>query len=186
MIETDRVTHVAQEPELVDTPSHSGQGQKIARCPRCRIAIWSHYGGSGPLVQFVRVGTLDEPDRLAPNIHIFTASKQPWFCRRAFRPCRNTTTETRIGHPTAWIAGGPCYRGSEPTAHHVRPKGPSTEDGSIDAGGSTRVGEEQARNGKIKEVNCAEAMQALVFASQALGETAWLNAAHKIAQLRQW
>jgi hypothetical protein len=26
----------------------------------------------------VRVGTLDEPDRLPPNIHIFTASKQPW------------------------------------------------------------------------------------------------------------
>jgi hypothetical protein len=29
-------------------------------------------------VRFVRVGTLDEPDRLPPDIHIFTASKQPW------------------------------------------------------------------------------------------------------------
>jgi hypothetical protein len=27
----------------------------------------------------VRVGTLDEPDRLPPDIHIFTASKQPWL-----------------------------------------------------------------------------------------------------------
>jgi hypothetical protein len=26
----------------------------------------------------VRVGTLDDPDRLPPDIHIFTASKQPW------------------------------------------------------------------------------------------------------------
>jgi hypothetical protein len=29
-------------------------------------------------MRFVRVGTLDEPDRLPPDMHIFTASKQPW------------------------------------------------------------------------------------------------------------
>jgi len=79
MIESDRVTRLAAEPELVDTPSASGAGQQIARCPRCRIALWSHYAGAGPLVSFVRVGTLDEPDRLPPDIHIFTASKQPWM-----------------------------------------------------------------------------------------------------------
>lgn len=27
---------------------------------------------------FVRVGTLDDPDAMPPDIHIFTASKQPW------------------------------------------------------------------------------------------------------------
>jgi hypothetical protein len=26
----------------------------------------------------VRVGTLDDPDRCPPDIHIFTLSKQPW------------------------------------------------------------------------------------------------------------
>jgi hypothetical protein len=78
MIESDRVTLLHGEVELVDTPSSSGKGQKIARCPRCRIAIWSHYAGAGDAVSFVRVGTLDAPDRLPPDIHIFTASKQPW------------------------------------------------------------------------------------------------------------
>ncbi|HJW52802.1 MAG TPA: GFA family protein [Burkholderiaceae bacterium] len=78
MIEADRVVHLGAEPEIVDTPSASGLGQKIARCPTCRIAIWSNYAGAGPAVRFVRVGTLDEPDRLPPDIHIFTASKQPW------------------------------------------------------------------------------------------------------------
>jgi hypothetical protein len=29
-------------------------------------------------VSFVRVGTLDEPDAMPPDVHIFTASKQPW------------------------------------------------------------------------------------------------------------
>ena len=79
MIEADRVTLLAGEPEIVDTPSASGKGQKIARCPQCRIAVWSNYSGAGPYVRFIRVGTLDEPDHLPPDIHIFTASKQPWL-----------------------------------------------------------------------------------------------------------
>jgi len=78
MIEADRVVHLNEEPQIIDTPSHSGQGQKIARCPKCLIAIWSNYAGAGPVIRFVRVGTLDAPDRLAPDIHIYTAFKQPW------------------------------------------------------------------------------------------------------------
>jgi len=78
MIEADRVNLLGAEPELVRTPSASGYGQTFARCPQCRIAVWSNYAGAGPLVRFVRVGTLDEPDHLPPDIHIFTASKQPW------------------------------------------------------------------------------------------------------------
>ena len=78
LIESDRVTLLAGEPEEVLTPSESGKGQRIARCPTCRIALWSHYAGAGALFRFVRVGTLDDPDRFPPEIHIFTASKQPW------------------------------------------------------------------------------------------------------------
>jgi hypothetical protein len=78
MIEADRMQLLGAEPEMVDTPSASGMGQKIARCPQCRIAVWSHYAGAGPMVKFVRAGTLDEPDHLPPDIHIFTESKQPW------------------------------------------------------------------------------------------------------------
>jgi hypothetical protein len=78
MIESDRVTELGGVPDLVATPSASGEGQDIARCPRCHIALWSHYAGAGPLVKFVRVGTLDTPDALPPDIHIFTATKQPW------------------------------------------------------------------------------------------------------------
>lgn len=79
MIEADRVSCLGLEPEIVHTPSASGAGQQIARCPHCRIAVWSHYAGSGPVVSFVRVGTLDEPDLLPPDVHIFTASRQPWL-----------------------------------------------------------------------------------------------------------
>lgn len=78
MIESDRVTSLGTEPELVHTPSDSGLGQHIARCPRCKVAVWSHYAGSGPVVRFVRVGTLDQPGLCPPDIHIFTASRQVW------------------------------------------------------------------------------------------------------------
>lgn len=78
LIEADRVELLSGEPEIVNTPSYSGKGQKIARCPKCRIAVWSNYAGAGDAVRFVRVGTLDDPDRLPPDIFIFTASKQPW------------------------------------------------------------------------------------------------------------
>ena len=78
MIEADRVELLAGAPEMVLTPSESGRGQKIWRCPNCRIAVWSNYAGAGDAVRFVRVGTLDQPDALPPDIHIFTQSKQPW------------------------------------------------------------------------------------------------------------
>src|SRR3546814_4178318 len=70
MIESDRMTLLSAAPEIVDTPSNSGKGQKIARCPRCRIVLWSHYAGAGPVIRFVRIGTLDDPDLLRPDIHI--------------------------------------------------------------------------------------------------------------------
>ena len=78
LIEADRVVLLCGSPQMVDTPSNSGKGQKIVRCPTCRIALWSNYGGAGDKVRFVRVGTLDDPDRFPPDIHIFTMSKQPW------------------------------------------------------------------------------------------------------------
>lgn len=64
--------------EMVDSPS--GKGQRIARCPKCDIAVWSNYymGGIKEGIRFIRVGTLDNPDRLPPDVHIFTTTKQPW------------------------------------------------------------------------------------------------------------
>ena len=78
VMEADRVELLQGEVEVVVTPSLSGKGQKISRCPKCRVALWSNYSGMGDLARFVRVGTLDEPDRFPPDAHIFTMSKQPW------------------------------------------------------------------------------------------------------------
>lgn len=78
MIESSRLMLLSGAPELVMTPSASGQGQKIMRCPRCRVALWSHYPQGGDGVAFVRVGTLDDPNQAPPDVHIFTSTKQNW------------------------------------------------------------------------------------------------------------
>ncbi len=79
IIESDRVLDLGGDPVMIETPSESGLGQQVARCPRCYVTVWSHYAGAGPVFKFIRVGTLDDPDRFPPDIHIFTASKQPWI-----------------------------------------------------------------------------------------------------------
>jgi hypothetical protein len=75
------VVLLEREPEEILTPSESGKGQRILRCPQCKVAVWSHYayGKLADDIAFVRVGTLLEPELLPPDIHIFTESKQPWL-----------------------------------------------------------------------------------------------------------
>ncbi len=78
LIETERVELLSGDVDEVMTDSPSGVGQIIARCPNCRVAVWSNYLSMGKEVRFIRVGTLDDPDRLPPDVHIYTTTKQPW------------------------------------------------------------------------------------------------------------
>ena len=78
VIESNRLEIIAGVPDIVATPSASGKGQTIARCPTCRVALWSHYAGSGRLSSFIRVGTMDAPNACVPDVHIFFSTKQDW------------------------------------------------------------------------------------------------------------
>ena len=78
LIEAEAVELLGEVPREILTPSASGRGQRIHRCAECQVAVWSVYAGAGPRFRFVRVGTLDDPDACPPDVHIFTASKQPW------------------------------------------------------------------------------------------------------------
>ena len=81
LIESDRVQILQGDVEETVLDSPSGSGQNIVRCPKCRVAVWSNYlvtGGDGKDINFIRVGTLDEPDSMPPDVHIYTSTKQPW------------------------------------------------------------------------------------------------------------
>jgi hypothetical protein len=78
LVEASEVALLRGHVEVIDTPSNSGRGQRIARCPDCKVALWSNYSAAQGAIHFVRIGTLDDPDAFPPDIHIFTSSKQPW------------------------------------------------------------------------------------------------------------
>lgn len=78
LIETDRVERLMGETEAIPVPTDSGRPHVIHRCPVCKVALWSHYGGIEQL-SFVRVGALDDPAALRPDVHIYTRSKLPWI-----------------------------------------------------------------------------------------------------------
>ncbi|AGU47489.1 putative glutathione-dependent formaldehyde-activating enzyme [Variovorax paradoxus B4] len=102
--------------DVVLTPSASGRGQKYVRCPHCRVALWSHYAGAGDAVCFVRVGTLDTPDRLPPDLHIFTMSKQPWVVLPPGTPAVTEYYEREAYWPAASLARWPALRGKSGAA----------------------------------------------------------------------
>jgi hypothetical protein len=77
LIETDRIEILAGKPAAVPVPTDSGGPHDVYRCPTCQTALWSDYGRR-PRMRFVRVGTLEDPAAIPPDVHIFTRSKQPW------------------------------------------------------------------------------------------------------------
>ncbi len=77
LIETDRITSLSGDPKPVSMPTESGRPHEIHRCSACGTAVWSDYGGRSAL-RFVRVGTLDDPTTLPPDVHIYVRSKLPW------------------------------------------------------------------------------------------------------------
>jgi hypothetical protein len=85
LIEANRVQLTSGTLMQVPVPTDSGKPQIISRCPECRIAVWSNYGGQSKLC-FVRVGTLDDPAALPPDVHIYIRSKLPWVTLPADRP----------------------------------------------------------------------------------------------------
>jgi hypothetical protein len=78
LIEADRMTLLQGETASHPMPTDSGRPHVVSRCPQCGTALWSVYGGRDAL-RFVRIGTLDDPTRLQPDVHIYVRSKVPWI-----------------------------------------------------------------------------------------------------------
>ncbi|HTL55956.1 MAG TPA: GFA family protein [Candidatus Limnocylindrales bacterium] len=77
IIETSAIKIIRGTLEAVPVP-RTYAPHDIYRCRKCKVALWSNYGRR-PQIQFVRVGTLDDPSAIRPDIHIYTRTKVPWL-----------------------------------------------------------------------------------------------------------
>jgi len=77
-VETDRLELLEGEIVEVSMIAGSGGAHGICRCAKCGTAVWSHYPRLGRLGAGVRVGTLDDPGSVTPDVVIFTESAMPW------------------------------------------------------------------------------------------------------------
>ena len=100
LIETDRVNLLSGDPQPLAVPTDSGRPHRIFRCPSCQTALWSEYGGVAKL-RFVRIGTLDEPTALQPDVHIYVRSKQPWVTLPAGVPAFEAYYDSKQLWPAA-------------------------------------------------------------------------------------
>jgi hypothetical protein len=103
LIETDRVECLSGDPALFRVPTDSGRPHEVARCSGCGTAVWSHYGGVKALT-FVRVGTLDEPSALPPDVHIYTRSKLPWIVLPSGTPAFEAYYDSKTLWPAESLA----------------------------------------------------------------------------------
>ncbi|MGH7089914.1 MAG: GFA family protein, partial [Stellaceae bacterium] len=103
LIETARLAVLQGEPVPVAMATDSGRPHRIFRCPSCQTAVWSEYGGLSAL-RFVRVGTLDDPAALPPDVHIYTRSKLPWVALPETVPAFPAYYDAKTLWPAASLA----------------------------------------------------------------------------------
>ena len=60
-------------------PGSSGKPHDVYRCGKCGTALWHKYHASPGDTVLVCVSSLDRPEAIEPDVHIFTRSRVPWL-----------------------------------------------------------------------------------------------------------
>ncbi len=56
-----------------------GKNHEVFFCGKCGAHVWSRYLRAPGDSLFVRAGTLDTPEAVTPDVHVYTRSKLPWL-----------------------------------------------------------------------------------------------------------
>jgi hypothetical protein len=78
-IERGFVEAGAAVPKSFRLAGGSGKHHDLYFCEACGTTLWSRYHIAPGDALFVRAGTLDKPEAVIPDVHIFTRSKLPWL-----------------------------------------------------------------------------------------------------------
>ena len=99
IIENRAIKLVRGRPVAVPVPREYST-HDVYRCPKCQTALWSDYGRR-PNLRFVRIGTLDNPRALKPDVHIYTRYKVKWLKLPKETPAFRNYYETKKLWPKA-------------------------------------------------------------------------------------
>jgi hypothetical protein len=79
-IERQFVERSGPEPVAFSVPpGSSGKPHDLFRCSKCGTALWSKYHAAPGDTVLLRAGTLDHPEVVKPDVHIFTRSQVQWL-----------------------------------------------------------------------------------------------------------
>jgi len=78
-IERKFVEVLSGTPKSFKLAAGSGKPHEVFFCERCGTYVWGKYYASPGDTVLLRVGTLDHPETIRPDVHIFTRSKAPWL-----------------------------------------------------------------------------------------------------------
>jgi len=110
LIEADRHVVLSGDTAPSAMPTDSGRPHSVFRCPACGTALWSEYGGRAT-IRFVRVGTLDDPAALTPDVHIYTRSRLPWVTLPPGVPAFDAYYDAKTLWPAAALERRRALRG---------------------------------------------------------------------------
>jgi hypothetical protein len=79
------------EPKSFRLAAGTGKPQDVFFCGNCGTTVWSRYHIVPSDCLFVRAGTLDTPEAVTPDVHIYTRSKLPWLTLPAGVPAFETS-----------------------------------------------------------------------------------------------
>ncbi|KAF2643877.1 DUF636-domain-containing protein [Massarina eburnea CBS 473.64] len=71
------ITYGSTPPKITKTAHSSGLIRRTASCGICGTHLWAS-GDTSPITSDVKVGTLDHPELMEPDVHSFIESKIPW------------------------------------------------------------------------------------------------------------
>ena len=70
---------ITGETKSTTLPTGSGAGYNPHFCPKCGTFLWCEYHVAPKGFVVLRTGTLDKPNDIQPQAHIFTKQKLPWL-----------------------------------------------------------------------------------------------------------
>jgi hypothetical protein len=78
-IETKFVDADHNAPKSFTLKGGTGKNHEVFFCGNCGTYLWSRYHIVPSDCRFIRAGTLDRPEAVTPDVHIYTRSKLPWI-----------------------------------------------------------------------------------------------------------